>query len=310
MELRWLHDFLAVAETKNFTKAAELRHASQAALSRRIQQLEAWMGVRLIDRAVYPSCLTAQGERFVAQATEMLRLAHESRDEAAKGLQAASNSIRIALPLSVATHLLPAWWRVWFAGQAAPGCQVLPTNLHDAVTALVSDSADLLLCYYSPMLPIQLERDRFERKVLVRDTLRPYAAPVFLKSLSKPADAVLKSSGAHQLAYTDGTYLGQLVRRVAAAHKLPPPQPPVFRSDMADVLNEMAIEGAGIAWLPGCVAAKPLSRGELVPFGGEPWALEIFYVAYRHVDNHNPTLRHIWEALSGLIPPSGPYPRA
>lgn len=300
MELRWLYDFLAVAETRNFTKAAELRHASQAALSRRIQQLEAWMRVRLIDRAVYPSCLTAHGERFVAQATEMLRLANESRDEAAKGLQASSNSIRIALPLTVATHLLPGWWRSWFAEQPAPGCQVLPTNLHDAVTALVSDSADLLLCYYSPMLPIQLELDRFERKVLLRDSLRPYASPLFLKNLAKSADVVLKSGGANQLAYTDGTYLGQLVHRLSQAQKLAPPQPPVFRSDMADVLCQMAIEGAGIAWLPGCAAAKPISRGELLPFGDERWALEIFYVAYRNVDNRNPALRHIWEALTGL----------
>ncbi|NMM78875.1 hypothetical protein B2J88_48520 [Rhodococcus sp. SRB_17] len=300
MELRWLYDFLVVAETKNFTKAAELRHASQAALSRRIQQLEAWMGVRLIDRAVYPSCLTAHGERFVAQATEMLRLANESRDEATKGLQASSNSIRIALPLTVATHLLPGWWRAWFADQLAPGCQALPTNLHDAVMALVSDSADLLLCYYSPMLPIQLELDHFERKVLVRDTLRPYASPLFLKTLTTSADVVLKSGGAHQLAYTDGTYLGQLVRRVSEAHKLPPPQAPVFRSDMADVLCQMAMEGAGIAWLPGCAAAKAVSRGELVPFGGERMALEIFYAAYRNVDNRNPALHHIWQALTGL----------
>ncbi|MGL4976364.1 MAG: LysR family transcriptional regulator, partial [Bosea sp. (in: a-proteobacteria)] len=41
MDIRWLQDFLTVAETGNFTRAAERRNASQAAFSRRIQSLEA-----------------------------------------------------------------------------------------------------------------------------------------------------------------------------------------------------------------------------------------------------------------------------
>ena len=48
MELRWLQDFLMVAETGNFTRAAEKRNTSQAAFSRRIKSLEAWLGFDLI----------------------------------------------------------------------------------------------------------------------------------------------------------------------------------------------------------------------------------------------------------------------
>ncbi len=68
MEIRWLQDFLTVAELGNFTRAAEERHASQAAFSRRIQSLESWLGVTLIDRSVFPTRLTVEGERFKEQA--------------------------------------------------------------------------------------------------------------------------------------------------------------------------------------------------------------------------------------------------
>ncbi len=72
MEIRWLQDFLAVAETGNFTRAAALRNTSQAAFSRRIQQLEAWIGVALIDRSILPTQLTPEGEQFRSVASRLL----------------------------------------------------------------------------------------------------------------------------------------------------------------------------------------------------------------------------------------------
>ena len=43
MELIWLEDYLALAETLNFSKAAEARHVTQPAFSRRIRALEDWV---------------------------------------------------------------------------------------------------------------------------------------------------------------------------------------------------------------------------------------------------------------------------
>ena len=68
-----------VAETGNFTRAAEKRNTSQAAFSRRIKSLEAWLGFDLIDRSVYPTQLTPQGERFREHAGELLRQMLDSR---------------------------------------------------------------------------------------------------------------------------------------------------------------------------------------------------------------------------------------
>ena len=64
MELKWLEDFVSLAETRSFSRSAELRHITQPAFSRRIQALEAWLGTELIDRSVYSMRLTQAGNVF------------------------------------------------------------------------------------------------------------------------------------------------------------------------------------------------------------------------------------------------------
>ena len=50
METKWLEDFVSLAETRSFSRSAQLRHVTQPAFSRRIQSLEAWAGADLVDR--------------------------------------------------------------------------------------------------------------------------------------------------------------------------------------------------------------------------------------------------------------------
>jgi DNA-binding transcriptional LysR family regulator len=71
METKWLEDFVSLAETRSFSRSAQLRHVTQPAFSRRIQSLEAWAGVDLVDRSSYPTTLTPAGETLYAQALEL-----------------------------------------------------------------------------------------------------------------------------------------------------------------------------------------------------------------------------------------------
>jgi LysR family transcriptional regulator, hypochlorite-specific transcription factor HypT len=64
METKWLEDFVSLAETRSFSRSAQLRHVTQPAFSRRS----------------YPTHLTPAGETLYAQALELLQSLHNTRD--------------------------------------------------------------------------------------------------------------------------------------------------------------------------------------------------------------------------------------
>ena len=85
MNLIWLEDFLALAATGNFSRAAEERHRSQPAFSRRIRALEEWLGADLFDRSTQPARLTEAGEWFRGVAQELMARVARVPGEARSG---------------------------------------------------------------------------------------------------------------------------------------------------------------------------------------------------------------------------------
>lgn len=77
MELRHLRYFVAVAEERNFTRAAERLHIAQPPLSRQIQQLEEILDVSLFVRGSRPLELTEAGRFFYGHAQQLLALSAE-----------------------------------------------------------------------------------------------------------------------------------------------------------------------------------------------------------------------------------------
>lgn len=72
VELKQLRKFVAVAEQGNFTRAADLLHIAQPALSRQIAHLEEQLGACLIDRKIRPFRLTDAGSRLLEEARIVL----------------------------------------------------------------------------------------------------------------------------------------------------------------------------------------------------------------------------------------------
>lgn len=291
MDVRWLQDFLAVAERGNFTRAAEERHASQAAFSRRIQALESWLGVTLIDRSVFPTQLTPEGHLFREQAASILRQLIDARMEVNGVPGARRDRVRIALPHALATARLPVWWARWSSGRQL-ACQVMPGNVHDTVTSLVAGDVDLLVCFHHAQQPIHLDPERYERIEVGTERLRPYAAAEKAASWRLPGTALAPLP---LLMYSPGAYLGRMVDLIIEAAPGPLAGQRVVESDMADVLRDMAAHGYGIAWLPDSTVAAVGSR--LVPLEDESWAMTLSLVAYRDRTNTSPALRRLWAGL-------------
>ncbi len=77
IESKWLEDFLALADTRNFSTAAALRNITQPAFSRRIRMLEQSVGAELIDRTQTPVALTASGRIFRVTARTLVNQIEE-----------------------------------------------------------------------------------------------------------------------------------------------------------------------------------------------------------------------------------------
>ena len=82
MEFIWLEDLVALAETGSFSRAAENRHVTQPAFSRRVRALEDWIGAPLFERGPHGVTLTATGEQFRTGAEELIRRVNQLRREA------------------------------------------------------------------------------------------------------------------------------------------------------------------------------------------------------------------------------------
>jgi DNA-binding transcriptional LysR family regulator len=75
MELRQLEYFVAVAEERNFTRAAERVHISQSGVSAQIRQLERELGTELFDRSARTATLTVAGKAALEPARAALAAA-------------------------------------------------------------------------------------------------------------------------------------------------------------------------------------------------------------------------------------------
>ncbi|MEE9906238.1 LysR family transcriptional regulator [Brucella intermedia] len=69
MELKWLEDFVSLAEHRSYSRAAGDRNITQSALSKRIKQLEDWIGLPLIDRSSRSYWLDEGGRMFSSAST-------------------------------------------------------------------------------------------------------------------------------------------------------------------------------------------------------------------------------------------------
>ena len=107
MEDHKLRVFCAVAETKSFSKASELIHLTQPAVSLQIQAMEELYETRLFDRSGNSINLTPAGEILYKRAKEILALYAEAQQNISEITGAIKGSLSIGASSTIGNYLLP-----------------------------------------------------------------------------------------------------------------------------------------------------------------------------------------------------------
>jgi len=263
METKWLEDFVSLAETRSFSRSAQLRHVTQPAFSRRIQSLEAWAGTDLVDRSSYPTRLTPAGETLYSQSLEVLQALQSTRAMLRGHTAADQDVIEFAVPHTLAFTFFPAWVSTLREKFGPIKSRLIALNVHDAVMRLVEGSCDLLIAYHHPSQPYQLDADRYEMVSLGEEVMAPYVKP---DAHGAPLFQLPGRSGQPlpYLGYAPGAYLGQMVELILKQSGTAIHFDRVYETDMAEGLKAMALEGHGVAFLPSSAVKKDLRARKLV----------------------------------------------
>jgi len=99
--------FIAVADHTGFQRAADELHISQTAVTRRLQNLESHLGVKLIERTTRNVALTAIGSDFLPQARRLVSELANALDEIAESGKARRGDVSIACVPTAGIQFLP-----------------------------------------------------------------------------------------------------------------------------------------------------------------------------------------------------------
>lgn len=307
MEIKWLEDFVTLAGTSSFSRAAEIRNVTQPAFSRRIKQLETWIGAPLISRATMPAELTPAGRSFLPMAQDAIRMFYSVRESlrppAEQGL------VRFAALHTLTITFFPAWLRELQRNIQRFGTSFIADRggIEANLAALTDGEADFFLTYAHREVPFHLDRERFAYLTMGSDRLIPVAAPeMHLDKSTTPAAGILDHPGTAKLAlpylgYGYSSFFGVALGSLFSKHS-PFRRQTVHESTISAGLRELALTGAGICWLPESLVEEDISAGSLVACSNDrTWTLDLEIRLYRSSDKPSSAMvEALWQASKAL----------
>jgi DNA-binding transcriptional LysR family regulator len=145
VQLQQLRYFLAVAETRHFTRAAEMLGVSQPTLSKQIHTLEATLGAPLFERIRGDVTLTVAGETLLPLAGRMIADADAARDAVQDIVGLRRGEVRLGATPSLCSSLVPAVLRGFRAAHPDIRLYVNEGSSQDLIADLLTHSLDLAL---------------------------------------------------------------------------------------------------------------------------------------------------------------------
>lgn len=266
MQTEWLIDFMTLAETRSFSRAAQLRHVTQPAFSRRIRSLEAWAMTSLVDRSHHPLALTQAGQLLRAKAPDLVAAMQHTHALLRGHAPTRQPVLRFAAPHALAFHFFPDWIHGLETALGGLVPHLATLDPAEALRQLGEGECDLVLAYAQTGSPPPFDPACFEMLRLDSERLLPCARP---DTSGQPRYRLpgTPRRPVPYLACAERTLLGQTIERALLRQPGPLHLQRVFESDTCEGLMAMALAGQGLAFLPERSVQAELGRARLVAAG-------------------------------------------
>jgi DNA-binding transcriptional LysR family regulator len=248
VELRLWRQFLAVAETLHFGRAAARLHMTQPPLTQGIAQLERLLGVRLFDRTKRSVQLTEAGAALLPQVQGFLARAQALPAQARAAAQGEAGHLRLGFVSTVGFTFLPAWVRAF--RQAHPGVTLDLTEATGDVQLPAFDRGELdagFLLHSPGFVPAGLQHLRVTQEPLV--LALPERHP-----LATARTLPLRKALAEPLVLFPRRILPSLHDAIFGLYHAAGREPPIAQEaiQMQTIVN-LVSAGLGLAWVPDSV---------------------------------------------------------
>lgn len=272
--------FIRVVETGSFTKAAETLHMSKTTVSQLVQQLEARLRVRLLNRTTRKVNVTADGAAYYERVVRLLA----DMDDAETSLSSASalprGRLRVDVPSPFARMILVPALPAFYARY--PDIQ-LDMGVSDRTVDLIGENVDCVV----------RGGELTDQSLIARHVgdlrLGVYAAPSYLERAGTPSHPRELQDTHHRIVGFLWERAGKVVPYAMHGNgeNIKVLGRYLLSVDDGNAYLAAGLAGLGVLWLPNYMAKDHLARGELIPLF-ESWQLDSMpmYIAFppnRHV---------------------------
>jgi DNA-binding transcriptional LysR family regulator len=272
--------FARVVEAGSFTKAAETLHMSKTSVTQLVQQLEARLRVRLLNRTTRKVNVTADGAVYYERVVRLLA----DLDDADTSLSGASASprgrLRVDVPSPFASLILVPALPEFYA--LYPDIQI-DLGVSDRVVDLIGENVDCVV----------RGGEIADQSLMARRVgdlqLGVFATPAYLKKVGTPQHPRELEDSEHRIVgflwARTGKALPYAMRQGAESVHVHGRY--ALAVDDGNAYLSAGLAGLGVLWLPDYMSRAPVARGDLVPLF-EGWRMDPMpmYVAFppnRHI---------------------------
>ena len=272
--------FARVVETGSFTKAAETLHMSKTSVTQLVQQLEARLRVKLLNRTTRKVNVTADGAAYYERVLKLLADIDDAETSLSNASVLPRGRLRVDVPSPFARMILIPALPAFHAQY--PDIQI-DMGASDRMVDLIGESVDCVV-RGGELTDLSLVARRVgDLKIGI------YAAPSYLESIGLPLHPQELSAPPHYIVGFRWARAGAASpyamyrngERVSVQGRY------VISVDDGNAGLAAGIAGLGVVWLPDYMAHEHVSRGELVRILDgwhlDPMPMYIAFPPNRHV---------------------------